>query len=320
MSVFHESTTIVRRHVAPATRREALWRRVKRERGVYLFILPGLLYFLVFAYLPLLGNIIAFQDYSPFLGFRDSPFVGLKHFQRLLTDPDFGIALQNTLVISFLQLVFFFPAPIILALLLNSMTYEPLKRLMQSILYLPHFLSWVIIISIWMQVFGGAGFINQLLSRQGLETVNLMTNPDLFKPMVVLQLIWKETGWGTIIFLAALTQIDATLYEAASIDGANARQRLWNITLPGIRPVIVLLLVLQLGNILTVGFEQLFLQRNAVGPHAAEVLDTFTYFRGIQGGDWGFSTAVGLAKGVVGAVLIAAANMLAKRFGEEGVF
>lgn len=286
---------------------------------MYLFLLPGIAYFLIFRYLPLLGNLIAFQDYSPFLGF-DSPWIGLDNFGRLFTDPDIGIALRNTIEISVLQLIFFFPAPVALALLLNSILNEPVKRVMQSVLYLPHFISWVIVIALWQQLFGGAGVFNQYLRESGSPTLNIMNNPAIFKPLVVLQLMWKETGWGTIIILAALTRIDSTLYESAAMDGANGWQRLWNITLPGIRGVIVLLLILRLSQTLSTGFEQMFLQRNAVGMEAAEVLDTFTYFRGIQGGDWGFSAAVGLLKGVVSAILVFGANEIAKALGEEGAF
>jgi putative aldouronate transport system permease protein len=321
MTSTHDATTVpVRGRPTPAGAGINLLRRIWSDRWMYLFVLPGLLYFLVFEYLPLLGNVIAFQDYSPFLGFFDSPFVGLANFQRMVADPEFKLALANTLSISLLQLVFFFPAPIALALLLNSILSEPVKRFMQSVLYLPHFISWVIIIALWQQILGGAGLVNQLLREQGLGTLNIMNNPAFFKPLVVLQMIWKETGWGTIIFLAALTKIDVTLYEAAAIDGASPWRRLWHITLPGIRTVIVLLLILRLGSILTTGFEQLFLQRGAVGAEAAEVLDTFTYFRGIQGGDWGFSAAVGLVKGVVGTLLVVGANQLSKRYGEEGAF
>jgi putative aldouronate transport system permease protein len=297
------------------TLRARLW----RERWMYLFLLPGVLYFIIFRYVPLLGNVIAFQDYSPFLGF-DSPWVGLDNFAKLFSDPDVGTAIRNTLEISLLQLIFFFPAPIALTLLLNGMISEPAKRFMQSVLYLPHFISWVIIIALWQQLLGGAGLLNQFLRESGQPTVNIMSNPAFFKPLVVLQLIWKETGWGTIIILAALIQIELSLYEAASMDGASAWQRLWHITLPGIRGVIVLLLILRLATTLNTGFEQMFLQRNAVGAQAAEVLDTFTYFRGIQGGDWGFSAAVGLVKGIFAAVLVFAANRIVKAFGEEGAF
>lgn len=302
------------------TMRSRVWAKLRRDRWLYLFILPGLIYFVVFRYVPLLGNIVAFQNYSPFLGFRESPFIGLANFRKLISDPDVSIAIRNTLAISLLQLTFFFPMPIALALLLNSMIHERVKRLMQSILYLPHFISWVIIIALWNQIFGGNGLINQLLREQGWGTLNIMTNPAFFKPLVVLQLIWKETGWGTIIILAALTRIDLNLYEAAAIDGASAFRRLWHITLPGIRSVIVLLLILRLSQILNTGFEQIFLQRNAVGAKASEVLDTFTYFRGVLGGDWGFSAAVGLVKGLVAAVLVFGANRVAKRLGEDGAF
>lgn len=301
-------------------RRAPLWSRVWANRGVYLFILPGLLWYLVFHYLPILGNVIAFKDYSIFTGIRESPWVGFENFRAIFSDPDFGRALSNTLQIELLQLIFAFPAPLALALLLNSLISEPVKRSIQSIVYLPHFLSWVIVISMWQQIFGGTGFLNSVLVNQGFGTVNIMSNPDLFKPLVVLQSIWKDVGWGTIIFLAALTKIDLQLYEAAVIDGANGRRRLFDITLPGIRSVVVLLLILRLGSMLSVGFEQYFLQRQAVGAEAAEVLDTFVYFRGIVNNDWSFAAAVGIVRSLVGALLIFAANWVANRFFDEGVF
>lgn len=300
--------------------RAPLWQRFWRERWIYLLITPGLIYFVLFQYLPLLGNIIAFQDFSPFLGFFDSPWVGLDNFARLFSDPDVGTAISNTLIISLLQIIFAFPIPIALAIALNNMVSTRARRFLQSVLYLPHFISWVIIISIFQQILGGDGFINNFIRGSGGKPLDIMSNPDFFKPLVVIQVIWKDSGWGTIIFLAALTVIDLSLYEAAVIDGANKWRRIWHITLPGIRSTIVLLLVLRLGTILNTGFEQIFLQRNAVGAQAAEVLDTFVYFRGIQAGEWGFSTAVGLLKGLVGLILILGANKLARRFGEEGLF
>ena len=297
-----------------------LWQALVRERWMYLFIVPGALYFLLFEYLPLLGNVIAFQNFSPFLGIAGSPFVGLDNFRRLFTEADFKLALLNTVSIELLQLLFAFPAPLVLALVLHSILHEPVKRWMQSIVYLPHFLSWVIVIALWQQVFGGAGFLNQVLRNGGLDALNIMNNPDLAKPLFVVQTIWKEMGWGTIIFLAALTKIEVELYEAAVVDGAGSWRRLWHVTLPGIRSVIVLLLILRLGTALSVGFEQYYLQRGSLGAQAAEVLDTFVYFRGIQGGDWGFATAVGLVRGLVGTLLIVGANALSKRFGEEGIY
>jgi putative aldouronate transport system permease protein len=305
---------------ATPTGSAATWRRLWRDRWMYALMLPGLLYFLVFHYVPMLGNVVAFQDYSPFLGFRGSPWVGLDNFRALFTDPDVGIALRNTLVINAILLAVAFPASISLAILVHGLLHEPTKRLLQSLLYLPHFLSWVIVISLWQQIFGGAGFVNQVLREQGWGTLDIMTDPGFFKILVALQYVWKEAGWESIIVLAALTKIDPTLYEAAALDGAGRWQRLWTVTLPGIRGIVFLLLILWLGTFLTTGFEQFFLQHNAVGADAALVLDTFTYFRGVRAGDWGLAAAVGLVKGVFGAAVIFAANGLAKRFGEEGVF
>ena len=298
----------------------SLWNRIRVNWPVYLFILPGFLWFVVFHYLPILGNVIAWKDYSVFKGIQDSPWVGWQNFADIFTDPDFRHALINTLEIEFLQLVFAFPVPLALALLLHSLLHDRLKRFVQSVIYLPHFLSWVIVIAIWQQILGGDGVLNQFLVGQGFERVNIMSNPDIFKPLVVLQSIWKEAGWGTIIFLAALTKIDTQLYEAAAMDGANGWRRLRDITIPGIRSVIVLLLILKLGSMLSVGFEQYFLQRQAVGAQASEVLDTFVYFRGVVNGDWSFAAAVGLVRGVVGAIMIFAANWIANRLFDEGIF
>ena len=306
--------------VERAARSGTLRARMWRERWMYLLFLPGLAYVVLFRYAPLIGNVIAFQDYSPYLGFTDSAWVGLRNFTDLLTDADVGTALVNTLVISGLQLVLFFPAPIALALLLNSLMTDAVRRAIQSVIYLPHFIGWVIVVSIWQQVLGGDGFVNQLLRSQGMHTVNVMANPDLFKPLMVAQDIWKEVGWGTIIFLAALTAIDVSLYEAAAIDGATWWRRLRHVTLPGISGVVVLLLILRLGGILTVGFEQILLQQPNVGARAGQVLDTFVYFQGVVGGDWGLGAAVGLLKGALGTLLVVGANWAVKRLGQDGVF
>ncbi len=301
-------------------RHSLLLQRMWRERWVYVLLLPGLLYFLAFYYLPLLGNVVAFQDYSPYLGFFRSPWIGLTNFARLFTDPEIGIAIQNTLIISLLQILFAFPTGIALALLLNALISERFKRFMQSVLYLPHFLGWVIIISIWQQIFGGDGFLNHFIVGMGGKPIDIITNPDFFKPMVVLQVIWKDSGWSTIIFMAAITAIDTSLYEAAVVDGANKWRRMWHITLPGIRSIIVLLLILRIGNILSTGFEQIFLQRTAVGLNASEVIDTFVYSRALLSGDWGFAAAVALVKTVIGAILVYTANRTVKKFGEAGLY
>jgi putative aldouronate transport system permease protein len=287
---------------------------------MYVFIAPGLVFFVLFRYVPLLGNVVAFQDYSPFLGFADSAWVGLRNFQELFTDSEVLTAVRNTLVLSFLQIVFAFPAPIALALLLNSLASDRLKRIMQSVVYIPHFIGWVVVVSIWTEVLGGAGLLNQLLADMGAVPVNLTTNPDAFPWLITAQVIWKEVGWNTIIFFAAISMISQQLYESAAVDGAGPWRRTWHVTLPGIAGVIALLLILRLGMVLSVGFEQIILQQKAVGAEAAQVIDTFVYYRGVVGGDWGLSAAVGLLKGVIGTTLVVGANWAAKRFGGQGVF
>lgn len=297
-----------------------LRQRIWRERWAYTFIVPGALFFLVFAYVPMLGNIVAFQQYSPFRGIGGSEWAGLANFQAIFYDPEVLTALRNTLIIAFLQLVFAFPAPIALALLLDSLLSNRLKRMVQTVVYLPHFLSWVIVISVWQQVLGGGGLVADVLADFGVGGFDAMTNADTFKLLVVAQSIWKDIGWGTIIFFAAIAGIPPDRYEAAAIDGANGWQRIWHVTLPGLIPVATLLLILNLGNILTVGFEQLLLQQPKVGADAAQVLDTFVYFRGVLGGQWGIATAAGLLKGVVGTILVLSANKFAKKLGGEGIF
>ena len=298
-----------------------LMARIRRDKYLIALMLPGLLYFILYKYVPLLGSIIAFQEYSPFLGIRRSPWVGLEHFRKLFSDPEIVRVLWNTLQISFLQIVFAFPAPIILALMLNEVRQEVFKRFIQSIVYLPHFLSWVIIVGICVIFLRSEGVINSFLNGVlGWSKIPFLTNPAFFKPLIVLQVIWKESGWGTVIFLAALAGISPTLYEAAVMDGANRWRRIWHITLPGLRSTIVILLILRLGNVLDTGFEQIFLMLNPFTMDTGNVLDTYVYFEGIEGAEFSFATAVGLFKGAVGLVLVVLANRLAKRFGEEGLY
>lgn len=299
--------------------RASLRKRIWRERWTYVFLLPGLLFFLVFCYVPLLGNVVAFQDFSPFRGIFGSEFVGLENFLAIATDREVLRALANTLIIAFLQVGFAFPAPIVLALFLNSLVSDALKRVIQTVVYLPHFLSWVVVISVWQKIFGGAGLTNQLFDRIGVQGVNIMADPDTFKLLLTSQIIWKDVGWGTIIFFAAIIAIPLERYESAAADGANSWQRIWHITLPGMMPVISMLLILNVGTSLTVGFEQLLLQQPAVGADAAQVLDTFVYYRGIKGGDWGLATAAGLIKGIVATIMVIGANKIAKKLGGEGV-
>ncbi|NIK59854.1 ABC transporter permease [Kribbella shirazensis] len=309
----------------PAARRTRLRgdlaARWHRDRVLLVLAVPGVIVLVMFHYLPLLGNVIAFQDYQPFLGISGSDFVGLSNFSVIFDgDPEFLNALVNTLIITMVQVLFVFPLPIALALVLNSMLNERAKRLTQSILYLPHFLSWVIVVALFQQMFGNGGMLNEWLRSADLGTFQIIGVPELFKLLITSQVIWKDTGWSTIIFLAALSKVDLNLYEAAAIDRAGPVRQLWHVTLPAIRPVIVLLLILRLGDSLTVGFEQILLQQGPVGAQASEVLDTYVYNNGIIGGNWGVSAAVGLVKGVVGVVLVLGANRLAHAMGERGVY
>ncbi|MDX6250947.1 MAG: putative aldouronate transport system permease protein [Kribbellaceae bacterium] len=298
-----------------------LGQRLIRDRVLLLFALPGTVLIVVFHYLPLLGNVIAFKDYQPFLGIGGSDWVGLQNFSVIFTgDPAFLLALKNTLILTVLQSVFVFPAPILLALLLNSLFSERIKRIAQSILYLPHFMSWVIVVALFQQMLGGSGLLNNYLRSHDLATLDIIGNSELFRVLLTTQIIWKDTGWATILFLAALSQIDSQLYEAASVDGASRMRQLWHVTMPGLRGIIILLFILRLGDSLTVGFEQIILQQAAAGRDISEVLDTYVYNNGVIGGAWGVAAAVGLVKGIVGVVLVLVANKVAHIFGEQGVY
>ncbi|MFC7375623.1 ABC transporter permease [Brachybacterium sp. GCM10030267] len=298
-----------------------LWRRILRDRMVLVLAVPGMLLLIGFQYYPLLGNVIAFQDYQPYLGIRESLWVGFQNFEILVSgDPAFLNALRNTLILTLIQSVLIFPLPVVLALLLNSLMSNKMRQIVQSILYLPHFLSWVIVVAIFQQMLGGSGLINNVLRSHGLATLDIIGNADIFKVLLTSQVIWKDTGWATILFLAVLSGIDKALYEAAAVDGASRFRQMWHVTLPGLRPIVILLFILQLGNSLTVGFEQIILQQQAVGIDASEVLDTYVYNEGIAGGQWGPAAAVGLVKSALGLCLVLAANKVAHAFGEEGVY
>ncbi|BAL86221.1 putative ABC transporter permease protein [Actinoplanes missouriensis 431] len=300
--------------------------RLRRDWPLLLMCVPAMGLLLVFHYIPALGNVIAFQDYNPYVGdnpleaFLYSEWIGFGNFEYLFTTSAFWDAVRNTLTITAFQLIFYFPIPIALAMLLNSILSPRIRSLVQSVVYLPHFFSWVLVVSLFQMMFGGAGLIVQTAGQAGFTVPDIMTNPDTFLFLITAQSLWKDAGWGMIVFLAALAAIDTNLYEAAAADGAGRWRRLWHITLPGLRPVIILLLILRLGDALNVGFEQFVLQREAVGRDAAEVLDTYVYYQGIAVQQWGVGAAAGLFKAVVGLLLIVGANKVAHRFGEQGIY
>lgn len=294
---------------------------IARNKYLYMMILPGLLYFIIFKYFPMGGLIIAFQDYQPFLGISGSPWVGLKHFIRLFTEPTFLMLLSNTLFLFALNLFIFFPIPIILALMLNEVRMKMFKNAVQTVIYIPHFMSWVIIVSIsyvFLTVDGGV--INELIAKAGGEKLDFLTDGAWTRAIYIIQIIWKEMGWSTIIYLAAVTAVDPQLYEAAKIDGANRIRQIWHVTLPAIRPVIIILLILKIGQTLDLGFEHVYLLLNSLNREAVEIFDTYVYTAGLKNGQLSYSTAVGLFKGLVGLVLVIGANKLAKKFGEDGLY
>jgi putative aldouronate transport system permease protein len=298
-----------------------LKQRIIDSRYIYLLLLPGFIYFVIFKYTPMWMLVLAFQDYNPFDGILGSSWVGLKHFKFLLNDPMFYLMLRNTFAINLMSLVFYFPMPIFLALLLNEVRHNKIKRLIQTIFYFPHFLSWVIVVSLTYFVLSiDVGLINKFRLFIGLETVSYMSNPNYFWIILTIQHIWREAGWGTIVFLAALAGVDIEQYEAAIIDGAGRMQRIWHITIPAIMPTIIVLLLLQLGNIASVGFEQILLMSNPMVNNVSEVFDTYAYRVGILQSSVSFGTSVNVFKGIVGFVFVWLSNFTVKRLGYEGIY
>lgn len=298
-------------------RASALW----KHKALYLMAVPGILYFILFKYAPMGGLVIAFQDYLPFLGIGGSPWVGFDHFVRFFSEDTFYVLLRNTLMISLGMLIFSFPVPVILALLLNEVRTKWFQRSIQSVVYLPHFLSWVIVVSIfYVLLTTDGGSVNNLLVSWGFDPVPFLTDPDWLRPMYIFQEIWKGAGWGTIVYLAAMTAVDVQLYEASELDGAGRMRQAWHITLPAIRPTIIVMFILAIGDFLELGFEHMFLVMNSLNRDVADIFDTYVYTAGIENGQLSYAAAVGLFKGLVGLILVVFANRLAKRFGEEGVY
>lgn len=294
---------------------------IKQNKWLYILTIPGLLYFAIFKYAPMYGLIIAFKDYVPFLGIADSKWVGLENFQDFFTNPDFLRIFWNTLAIAFLNILFAFPAPIMLALLLNEVRLKVYQRTIQTFVYVPHFLSWTIVVSLWHILFNlDHGAVTEIvLSLTGRE-IDFLTDPAWFRPMIILQSVWKEMGWGTIIYLAALAGVDQEQYEAAIMDGAGRFRRVWHITLPAIRSTIIIMLIMKVGSILSTGFDQFYLMTNQLNRPVADVFDTYVYMMGITNGAYSYSTAVGLFKSIIGIILVFSTNRLAKKFGESGLY
>ncbi len=304
-----------------AERVKKKWRAVWRHRLMYVLIALPLIYFIIFKYWPLWNAQIAFKDFKPLLGVEGSPFIGFKHFITFFNSFYFKQLIGNTLLLSLLKLIMGIPMAVILALALNETRIRALRSVVQTVTYLPHFLSWVIVFGILLAMLSpGDGLINEVIKAAGGQPIAFLTSPDWFRIVLVGSDIWKETGWGTIIYLAALLGISPELYEAAAVDGANHLQRIWHISLPGIVPVIVLVTLLRLGHILDAGFNQVFVLYSLPVYSVGDIIDTWVYRQGILDFQFGLATAVGLFKGAIGLVLIVVSNTLARRYANTGLW
>jgi putative aldouronate transport system permease protein len=302
-------------------------RRIKRtgfrmdsRYQLYLMLIVPLLLILIFSYAPMAFLVMAFQDYNIFGGIFNSPWVGLEIFQGIFNMPSFWEAFRNTFVLNILNLIVGFPAPLILALMLNELRFKRMKRVFQSILYLPHFLSWAIIGAISLQLLlDGTGIINIIIRNLGFPTMPFLSEKWHWLATYLGISVWQNAGWGTIIFLSALTGISPELYEAAEVDGAGRFKKIWSISLPGIKPTIVVLLILQLGRLAMIGFEQPFILGNDMVRDMSSVISVFVYQIGIQTGQYNVATAIGLFQSLIGLVLLLIANAVSRRIGERGI-
>jgi putative aldouronate transport system permease protein len=291
-----------------------------KHKYVYFMLLPVIVYYALFHYVPMAGAVIAFKHYTPGRGILDSPWVGLANFKDFFESVYLWRLVRNTITINLYELLFGFPAPIILALLLNEIRGNLFKRSVQTITYLPHFISVVVAVGIVLDFFSSDGIVNELAVMFGGKHVSYMAEPNLFYPIFVGSNIWQQLGWKSIIYLAALSNIDPTLYEAANADGAGRWAKLRHITLPGIMPIIVIMLILQIGNMMSVGFEKVMLMYNPSIYETADVISTFVYRKGLQDMDYSYSTTVGLFNSAINFTLLIAANTISRKVSENSLW
>jgi putative aldouronate transport system permease protein len=302
----------------PLMRKGSLLKHFRMYKWLYIFLIPGFLYLLIFKYVPMFGIVIAFKDFSLVRGIWASEWIGFENFTYLFESRDFYKVLRNSLVLSFYQILFGFPAPIILAVMLNEVRSLLFKRISQTVLYLPHFISWVVLAGMVINFLSpSTGPVNHIVKSMGYDSIPFLLKPEYFRTILVTAEVWKGVGWGTIIYLAAMTGIDPSIYESARMDGATRLQQIRYITLPGIASTVVVLLILQMGSILDNGFEQVFLLYNPMTYDVADVFETYTYRIGLIDGRLSFAAAVGLFKAAVGLLLILTANRIARLFGNQ---
>ncbi len=298
-----------------------LWLQIKRHKIIYLFILPCVIFLLVFNYYPMYGAVLAFKSFNYNLGILGSPWVGFKNFEEFMRSPDFWIVMKNTIIISGLKIIFGFPAPIILALLLNEVKGKRFKKTVQTMSYLPNFVSWVVVVSLMTVIFTPyGGIVNNFRKLMGLESVFFMGEKAFFYPMVVLSDIWKNAGWGSIIYLSALAGVSQELYEAATVDGAGHLKCTWHITLPSIKGTIGIMFIFAVGGILNANFDQVLLLQQPANNQISEILDTFVLKTGLAYGRFEYATAIGLFKSVFAFGLMALTNAISKKFMDVGIW
>ena len=294
---------------------------LRREWQIYVLLLPTVIWLALFLYKPMYGLQVAFKDYSVFRGIAGSPWIGLEHFQTLFGNDQFLRAIRNTVAISFYSLLFGFPMPIILALMFNEVLNDKFRKAAQTIVYLPHFISSVIIAGIVITAFSpSAGIVNTIIGWLGFEPIYFLTKPEWFRPIFVGTGIWQEAGFQSIVYLAAIAGVSPTLYESAVVDGASRWQMMWKITLPSILPTIIIMLIIRIGNLLEVGFEMIILLYQPATYQTADVINTYIYRQGIQGGQYDLAAAAGLFNAVVAFVLVMAANAVSRRYSRTSLW
>ncbi|WP_135552420.1 ABC transporter permease [Paenibacillus cymbidii] len=298
-----------------------LLNNVIREYDLYLLILPVVAYFIIFHYVPMIGVQLAFKEFSPIHGIFGDQWVGLKYFERFIHAYDFNRIVANTVLISLYSLAIGFPAPIVLALMLNEVTSRRFKKLVQTVTYAPHFISTVVFVGMLIAFLSpSSGIINILLQKVGLAPIHFMQNPGYFKSIYVFSGIWQGVGWGAIIYIAALASVDTELYEAAKVDGITKLRKIWSIDLPSIMPIVTIMLVLQIGHIMDVGFEKVFLMQNSMNVSSSQIISTYVYNVGLVGVQYSYATAIGLFNAVINFALLLLANGLVKKMGRTGLW
>lgn len=304
------------------SRSGGLWKSIKRDKYLYMMLVPIAAFYLLFKYAPMFGEIIAFKNYRFSDGIWGSEWVGLKHFRNLFSSPDFFNVLKNTLLLNVYNVIFGFPVPIVLALMLNELRREWYKRLIQNLLYVPHFISWVVLGSILITLLSpSTGIVNIILHHVfGIEPIYFLANKQWWPVAFVLSGIWHSAGWNTILYMAAMTGIDPQLYEAARIDGASRIRQIWHITLPGIRSTIAILLILRMGYMMDIGFEQIFILQNSAVFQVSDVISTYVYRVGLLHVQYSYTTALGLFQSIIGFILIVSVNRIVKLLGEKGLW